>query len=172
MLAGESGAEDPGWSRGVGVAGLDQDGCLDLVVANFGSPVHAFGNRCAWGNHWVGLKLIGTRSNRDAVGAVVRVRAGGVTWRRDVMRGSTSVHSSRSRTLQVGIGAVVALDEVVVDWPSGLHERFDKVPVDHYSRLTEGTGTGIERSSVVTIHSSLESPPVSAAARAAPSPAP
>ncbi|MBK7977827.1 MAG: CRTAC1 family protein [Deltaproteobacteria bacterium] len=135
-----AGVEDRRWSRGVGVVDLDLDGCLDLVVANLGQRAGVYRNRCASGNHWLGLRLRSPGPNRAAVGAVARVTADGVTQRGEVVAGGTSVHSSRWKVLHFGLGASSAIERVDVDWPSGRKESFAGLLVDHYLTLAEGTG--------------------------------
>ncbi len=85
-----------GIARGVAYGDFNGDGCLDLYVANLGRSSGAgesaklFQNSCDWGNNWLAVKLQGTQSNRDGIGARVTAVAGGQTQIREVMAGSSS----------------------------------------------------------------------------------
>lgn len=123
---GEEGFVDTGWvngvdtrldGRGLAVLDLDRDGRLDLALRNYRAKAELFHNRAAAGN-WVGFELTGTASNRDAVGARVRLHAGGRQQTRVVSAGSGFLSAS-SRRLHFGLGEAARVDEVEIDWPSG-----------------------------------------------------
>jgi hypothetical protein len=104
-------------------------------------------------NHWIGVTLTGTKSNRSAIGARVTLRgttAGGTTaggtaaakdrvWVNEVRSGS-SYNSSSDMRLHFGLGPSPVLREVEVSWPSGLTELFPAPPLDRITSLTEGSG--------------------------------
>jgi hypothetical protein len=96
-------------------------------------------NEAANQNHWIGISTAGTRSNRDGIGATVRVSAGGRDFVQEVRSGSSYLSSSDLR-LHFGLGAASKVDRVEIAWPSGLKESFSPPPVDHFLTLTEGTG--------------------------------
>ncbi len=103
--------------RGVAEGDLDDDGRMDLVVNHMDARPAVLLNETESGNGWIRLKLRGTRSNRDAIGAKVEITAGGRTIYRQ-KKGGTSLASSHDPRLLVGIGDA---DEVkmVVRWPAG-----------------------------------------------------
>jgi hypothetical protein len=126
--------------RGIGVADFDNDGSLDLVVANAGAPALLFRNQRPLDHHWVGLRLQGTKSNREAIGAQVRLTAGGLTQLRFV-DGGNSFAGQSSRRLHFGLGRAEKIDKLEVHWPSGLSESFEASGVDRTHTLVEGKGT-------------------------------
>ena len=136
----DSGAGTLEWGLGVGVIDYDMDGCLDMAVGYGTARPKLYRNRCTWGNHWVRLELVGTESNSDAVGAVATVAAGGLSQRDEVVAGSTSLASSRWKTLHWGLGQETLVETLEVRWPSGRIDVFDDVAVDRTWRLVEGEG--------------------------------
>jgi hypothetical protein len=88
------------------------------------------------------MSVVGTRSNRDGIGASVLVFAGGKKWTQEVRSGSSYLSSSDLR-LHFGLGAASRIDRVEVDWPSGLKESFSAPSVDRIITLTEGKGTAL-----------------------------
>jgi thiol-disulfide isomerase/thioredoxin len=126
--------------RGVAVADLDEDGALDLVVrSNARRKLTFFHNEVAGKNGFLRVELLGTRSNRDAVGALVRIVAGGLRQMRVKMAGSGFQGQSEG-TLHFGLGGATRVDSLEVRWPSGLRESFRDLPRDHVVRIVEGEG--------------------------------
>ena len=104
--------------RGLAVGDYDNDGSLDFLQSNNGGPAQLFRNIGGNRNHWIGIKLIGSRSNRDAVGASVRISAGPLTSV-DQVKGGMSYCSGQDLRLYFGLGAQKAVDHLEVRWPSG-----------------------------------------------------
>ena len=129
------------FTSGVAQGDYDNDGFADVVVAltaygnTSGQPVlyHNLGND----QNWVKLKLEGTTSNRDAVGARVDVAAGALSQTKEVYAG-TSFLSMDSQWLTFGIGEAEATDSVTVRWPNGVSETFDNVQAGQTVTLVEG----------------------------------
>lgn len=115
--------------RGLSIADLDRDGRLDLVLRNFLQPAHLLRNE-GEERHWIQLKLIGTRSNRDAVGARVRLRAG-ARWQTSFVNAGSGYLSARSLVQHFGLGTKARADEITIAWPSG--------EVTHLRNLRSGT---------------------------------
>jgi hypothetical protein len=90
-------------------------------------------------NHWLGLRLIGTRSNRDGIGARVTLRSAKRIWVDEVRSGS-SYNSSSDLRLHFGLGAETHLTAIDVRWPNGERESFPASGVDRIVSLTEGQG--------------------------------
>jgi len=126
-------------SRGLAVGDLWNDGRMSAVVSNMNAPPSLLVNQVRTANHWVAFRTIGTKSNRDGIGARIRVRAGGRTLVDEVRSGS-SFDSNNDVRVHFGLGTAAKIDWVEVRWPSGLLEKFENVGVDAVRTLKEGTG--------------------------------
>lgn len=122
--------------RGVSVVDYDLDGQVDVLVRNYRQPAQVLHNRGGRG-HWLEVKLVGTRSNRDAVGARVTVTAGDKRQMREVRTGSAYLSAS-SLVQHFGLGAVDRVDEVEVRWPSGEVTLLFGLEADQHLMLREG----------------------------------
>jgi hypothetical protein len=96
-------------------------------------------NQARNANHWIGFRLVGTRSNRDAIGARVQAWAGKRTFVDEVRSGSSYLSNSDLR-IHFGLGAASAVDAVEIRWPNGVRERFEHLAADKIHVLKEGTG--------------------------------
>ena len=124
-------------SRGFAYADYDNDGDLDLLVTNLKGTPDLLENRGGQ-NRWLILKLIGTRSNRDAIGARVKITTGNLTQIREV-RSGTSYLSQNDMRLHFGLGKHRQIDQLEIRWPSGLQERPEGVKVNQILTLVEGS---------------------------------
>jgi hypothetical protein len=121
--------------RGAAHGDYDNDGDPDIAVLWNGRAGELWRND-AVGRNWVGLVLRGTRSNRDGIGAVVRVRAGGRTVS-DLRRSGGSFLSESDPRLQIGLGSATEAEEVRVEWPSGAVTRHRNLKSGAYYTVTE-----------------------------------
>jgi hypothetical protein len=126
-------------SRGCAFGDFDNDGNIDILIMNSGEPPSLLRNSNHSGNHWLSVKLLGTRSNRSAIGARVTVMAGGQRQIREVMSGSSYLSQSDLRQ-HFGLGAAAKVDQIEVRWPGGLLERAGSVEADQFLTLQEGHG--------------------------------
>ncbi|MCE2405067.1 MAG: CRTAC1 family protein [Dehalococcoidia bacterium] len=137
-----SGADDAGYGRGAVYMDFDNDGCLDLYVANIGKgpaePQRArlFRNRCDWGNGWLVVNTVGTISNRDGVGARIMVEAGGKTQIREVSAGGSN-KSQNMLPVHFGLGKADMVDTIEVRWPSGTVQTLEGVAPDQTITIVE-----------------------------------
>jgi len=131
------GAQKAYAGRGVAFADFDNDGLTDLVVANNGDPPLLLNNGGNNGNHFLNLKLVGVKSNRDAMGARVKVIAGGISQIREIAGGGSYLSQSDLRA-NFGLGKAVRAEAVEVQWPSGQHQLFRDVPADQFYLVEEG----------------------------------
>ncbi|HZT73132.1 MAG TPA: CRTAC1 family protein [Terriglobales bacterium] len=125
--------------RGLAVGDFDNDGAVDaLISVNDAAPI-LLRNQAAAGRHWLGVRLIGKKSNPDAIGAKLTYRAGDLERHRWQVGGGSflSAHDPR---LVLGLGARRKLDWLEVRWPQpgGSIQRFTELPVDRYITITEG----------------------------------
>lgn len=128
-------------ARGMAVGDFNNDGGIDaLVSVNDGVPV-LLRNNVGKDNHWLGLKLIGTKSNRDAVGARLTYSAGDLKRSR-MKTGGGSFLSSHDPRMLLGMGKRTKIDWLEVQWPQpgAAVERFTDLPIDRYITIVEGTG--------------------------------
>jgi hypothetical protein len=128
-------------ARGLAAGDYDNDGLTDLLVANNGAPPILIRNESSGAGGWIGVKLVGTASNRDAVGARVAWSAGGVVRHRAVTGGGSYL-SSHDPRLVLGLGSAHQLDWLEVEWPGPGRriERFSDLEVGRYVSLVEGEG--------------------------------
>jgi hypothetical protein len=124
--------------RGMALGDFDNDGSVDVLVAvNDAAPI-LLRNNAGRQNHWLGLRLIGKKSNIDAVGALVTYQAGDLK-RHFFKVGGGSYLSSHDPRMVIGIGQRKTFDWVEIKWPQpGGVERFTDLPVDRYITIVEG----------------------------------
>ncbi|HEX4748192.1 MAG TPA: CRTAC1 family protein [Bryobacteraceae bacterium] len=132
-----SGFSVPHLGRGAAFADLFNDGHEDIVVANNDDPPLLLRNLTDAGNHFVSLKLVGTRSNRDALGARIRVKAGSISQMREIAAGGSYLSQSDLRA-HFGLGPSTRIDSVQVTWPSGTRQEFHNVKADRFYQIEEG----------------------------------
>jgi hypothetical protein len=111
---------------------------VDVLITCNNGPAYLWRNETATKNHYLTLKLVGTRANRDGIGAVVTARAGGATHTEYVRSGSSYLSAS-DRRAHFGLGAATTA-EIEVRWPSGTVDRIPSAAADRTWTLTEGSG--------------------------------
>jgi len=136
----------PAPGRGLAIGDLFNDGRLEAVVNNLSDVPMLLVNEAANQNHWIGLRLVGSRSNRDAIGARVTLHGESRAWVDEVRSGS-SYNSSNDLRLHFGLGAAAKLKDIQVRWPNGESELFEAPAVDRIVELTEGHGHPVEANS-------------------------
>jgi hypothetical protein len=137
-IGAEVGVNNDRDGRGVAVIDFDNDGRLDLVQTNADQAPILYHNVSQKVGNWIELKLIGTKSNRDGIGARVQVKAGGITQIRE-LDGGNGYAGESSRRVHFGIGAASKIDHLQVRWPSGRIEQVE-VPINRVSYIQEGRG--------------------------------
>jgi enediyne biosynthesis protein E4 len=126
----------PAMHRGAAFADFDGDGRVDIVTTALGGPAVLMRNVAGQGNHWLGLMLAGTRSNRDAIGARVHiVTAAGEQWNH--VTTAVGYAGSSEKTVHFGLGQETVVKSVEVTWPSGALQRLEKVAADQYVKVKE-----------------------------------
>jgi len=128
----------PKVARGAAYADIDNDGALDVLVTTNGGRAWLFHNEGGT-NHSLRVKLVGTRSNRDGIGAVVRVTSAGVKqWQ--MLRSGSSYLSQSELVLTFGLGAATKADSIEIQWPSGQVDKLSGLASDQTVTMAEGKG--------------------------------
>jgi hypothetical protein len=126
----------PRAARGVAFADFDNDGYVDVLVANNGDPPTLLHNQALHKSHFVNFKLVGTKSNRDALGARIKITAGAITQIREIAGGGSYLSQSDLRA-NFGVGDATVISSVDVSWPSGTHQTFRDLAADRFYQLEE-----------------------------------
>ncbi|MGD0579872.1 MAG: FG-GAP-like repeat-containing protein [Bryobacteraceae bacterium] len=128
--------EGAAFHRGAAFGDFDRDGRMDIVVTRLNEPPLILHNITKPVGHWIELRLVGTRSNRDGLGARVHVvTASREQWNRATT--STGYAASSDRIVHFGLGADACIRRLEVEWPSGIRQVLDDVPADQILTVTE-----------------------------------
>ncbi len=131
--------DQPKVGRGLAYGDFDRDGDVDLLLTTNNGPAYLYRNDQLAGNHSIRFRLVGTKSNRDAIGATVRVFAGGITQSR-VVKGGSSYLSQSELPLTFGLEKHNRIERVVIDWPSGRTEEHKNLAAGRCYECTEEKG--------------------------------
>ena len=126
-------------SRGLAVADLFNDGNMDVVIGDIDGTPMILRNHGVSGRHWVSFELAGTKSNRLAIGARIKVAAGGITQTDEIHSGGSYLSQNDLR-LHFGLGSATKIDHVEVFWPSGKTETLAGLAADQFYSVLEGSG--------------------------------
>ncbi|MBK9166069.1 MAG: CRTAC1 family protein [Bryobacterales bacterium] len=126
-------------ARGAAYADIDRDGDLDLLITSNNGPAYLFRNDGGNKNNWLCMRLQGAKSNRSAIGAVVRLAsASGKQW--NAVRSGSSYCSQSDLALTFGLGADKQVTELEIEWPSGTKEKLTNVAANQFLMIEEGKG--------------------------------
>jgi hypothetical protein len=134
-----TGITTPASSRGLAIGDLWNDGELSAVISNMNDTPSLLVNQIRSKNHWIAIHLVGTKSNRDGIGARILVATPTRTLVDEVRSGSSYASNSDMR-VHFGLGSVAKVQWVEIRWPSGLDEKFTNLAADEIHTLKEGTG--------------------------------
>jgi hypothetical protein len=126
----------PKSSRGAAFGDFDNDGNIDVLVINMNDRPSLYHNEGGNRNHWITLRLKGTRSNRDAIGARVEIEAGGKT-QVDEVRSGGSYLSHNDIRIHFGLGSASRVDRIRIRWPNGNSEELPGLDADQFVTITE-----------------------------------
>ncbi len=129
---------EPHASRGAAFGDFDNDGDVDVLILNLNEPPSLLRNDISGNNHWIKLKLVGTKSNRSAIGARVTARYSGKVQVQEVLA-QASFYSANDLRLHFGLGSADKVD-LEVRWPNGGVEKIPNAPRDRFLTIKEGAG--------------------------------
>jgi hypothetical protein len=133
------GYDQPKVGRGLAVGDFDRDGDLDLLLTTNRGSAYLYRNDLLNSNKSIRFHLVGTKSNRDAIGAVVRIFAQGRQQTRMVRSGSSYLSQSQL-PVTFGLGGLDQIERVVIDWPSGKTEEYRQLKTGKTLQITEAKG--------------------------------
>ncbi len=123
-------------ARGAAYADYDHDGDLDVIISTNNGPAYLFRNDGGNQNHWLNVRLTGTKSNRSAIGAVVRVEsASGRRW--NTVRSGSSYCSQSDLALTFGLGSDTRVFNLTVEWPSGAKQQLTDISANQFLKIVE-----------------------------------
>jgi enediyne biosynthesis protein E4 len=137
-ISAEAGVDNDKDGRGIGMSDFDNDGKLDLFQTNADQEA-LFYRGVTEGGNWIQFKLTGTKSNRDAIGARITLKAGGLSQIHEIDGGNGYAGQSMHRA-HFGLGKAEKVDSVEVRWPSGSVEKISTVEINKLNRIVEGKG--------------------------------
>jgi hypothetical protein len=130
--------------RGLAIGDLDNDGKLDAVVTSNDGPIHILHNETPTQNHWLSLKLVGHKSNRDAIGAEVKlVTSRGAQYATVSTAGSYL--SASDKRVHFGLGSEEMAQRIEIRWPSGIFQKLDAVRADQILQVDEPPPSAVEK---------------------------
>ena len=135
-VASRVGVTDEYDGRAVALADLSNRGTLDVIVANQNQPAVLYRAYPDSANHWIAFNLVGTRSNRSAIGAEVLLESGDLRQRR-IVDGGSGFASQNDRRVHFGLGSREWVDRVIIHWPSGTRQVIARPTIDSFVTITE-----------------------------------
>ena len=136
-------------ARGAAFGDFDNDGNVDVAIINLNDRPTLLRAENSAKNHWISLRLIGTKSNRDSIGARLRLQAGAVAQTAEVLSGSSFLSHNDFRQ-HFGLGPETVVAKLEIRWPSGLVEKFEKLAADQFYVITEGQGVAKAKDPAIT----------------------
>ena len=133
------GFDQPKVGRGLAYGDFDRDGDLDLLITTNNGPAYLYRNDQLAGNKSIRLELVGTKSNRDAIGAAVQVFAGDLHQTR-MVKGGSSYLSQAELPLTFGLGRLGKIDRLLIQWPAGGSEEYKNLDAGRTYKCTESKG--------------------------------
>jgi len=127
-------------ARGLAIGDIDDDGDLDIVVSTLDDRGRVLRNEGGNAGHWIELRLVGRRSNRDGIGAEVRLTTASGAIRQATARTAGGYLSAGDRRVHLGLGEEKAIQSIEIRWPSGIVQRLTDVAVDQILTVTEPEG--------------------------------
>jgi hypothetical protein len=144
--AGEA-LEIPRASRGLAIADFNNDGNMDVVINDLDGEPMLLDNQGLPGKHWVSFELAGTKSNRLAIGAKLKLVAGGMTQTAEIFSGGSYLSNNDFR-VHFGLNDATKIDSLEIKWPSGKVETIKDLKADQFYSVLEASGI-VDRDKIV-----------------------
>jgi hypothetical protein len=126
-------------ARGAAYADFDRDGDLDILITTNHGPAYLYRNDGGNRNHWISIRTVGTKSNRDGIGAIVRLESpSGKQWNR--VRSGSSYCSQSDLALTFGLGHDTTVSAIEIEWPSGARQKITNVAANQFVTIDESRG--------------------------------
>jgi enediyne biosynthesis protein E4 len=130
--------------RGLAVGDIDNDGRIDAVVTTNDGPAYLLRNETPTSNHWITLTLVGHRSNRDGIGAEIKITTS-LGPQYNIVSTAGSYLSSSDRRAHFGLGSDTTVKTIEIHWPSGIVQTLNDIPADQILKIDEPAGTPAKR---------------------------
>jgi len=147
IISAASGIGQTGNGRAIAAGDYNKDGFLDVFISGFPPTLGLYNNTTSNGNGWLKLKLIGTMSNKAAIGAIVKLKAtisGKSMWMMRDVSAQNTFNGHSSLDVHFGLGDASIIDSLVILWPSGHKDVFTSFSINKYETITEGGATNID----------------------------
>jgi hypothetical protein len=126
-------------ARGMAIGDLDNDGRIDFVVTSIDGPAWVIHNETPEQNHWITLKLEGVQSNRDGIGAQVKIST--TAGDQSAVTTASSYQSSSDKRVHFGLGAATSISRIEIRWPTGIRQVLSDVKADQILNAKEARST-------------------------------
>ena len=126
-------------SRGSVFGDYDNDGDIDLLIMNIADTPDLLRNDTPTNNNWLNIKLVGKKTNRDAIGAIVTLQFGDITKLIALKSGGSYLSQNQFR-LHAGLGTAEKVDRIVIKWQNGVEETVENVKCKQWLTIEEGSG--------------------------------
>ncbi|HLZ10988.1 MAG TPA: CRTAC1 family protein [Candidatus Acidoferrum sp.] len=137
--------QQPWVARGLAIGDIDNDGRVDAVVTTNDGGLHILRNETATTNHWLTLKLVGHKSNRDAIGAEVKIKSAAGGLQLATVTPGGSYLSSSDKRVHFGLGAEARVATIEIKWPSGIVQTLRDVAADQFLQVDEPVAAPAEK---------------------------
>ena len=148
--------DEPHVGRGLSTLDFNRDGRMDFAVTHLGERTALLLNQTPTMNHWLQIRLVGTKSERDAIGARIEAKSKGQSWTAWINAGDGFLCRNEP-IVALGLGDQTLVDELTISWPSGEQQRFSNIPVDQRLLVIEDSSDLFTLSSVSTPRETKES---------------